>query len=211
MPSEHVHAGRHDCMCTGCTVAWVASSSPAIGERGRCWQRLEDRWWWVVGLRTRRIGGLGCGPDLVLAVMKEKQTDLTVTNEPSPLPQLPVLFLSNSSLPPSQRLPHSRTIFFLSALNPYLLHFHLALFQPHFPLSYIFNFTFVLLVMLFQFSITFPILFLAREVLFFCIWRDPATFYYIFILVDYLVRSIDRLIVARNNYFPASVSCHRCS
>lgn len=93
-------------------------------REGRCWQRLEDRWWWVVGLRTGRIGGLGCGPDLVLAVMKEKQTDLTVTNEPSPLPQLPVLFLSNS-FPHPQSLPCSPTIFFLSALNPYLLHFHL--------------------------------------------------------------------------------------
>lgn len=26
-------------------------------REGRCWQRLEDRWWWVVGLRTGRIGG----------------------------------------------------------------------------------------------------------------------------------------------------------
>lgn len=47
-------------------------------------------------LKNGEDWGLGCGPDLVLAVMKEKQTDLTVTNEPSPLPQLPVLFLSNS-------------------------------------------------------------------------------------------------------------------
>lgn len=46
-------------------------------------------------LKNGEDRGLGCGPDLVLAVMKEKQTDLTVTNEPSPLPQLPVLCLSN--------------------------------------------------------------------------------------------------------------------
>lgn len=25
-------------------------------REGRCWQRLEDRWWWVVGLRTGKIG-----------------------------------------------------------------------------------------------------------------------------------------------------------
>lgn len=56
--------------------------------------------WMVMGgwLKNGEDRGLGCGPDLVLAVMKEKQTDLTVTNEPSPLPQLPVLFLPNSFL-----------------------------------------------------------------------------------------------------------------
>lgn len=26
---------------------------------GRCWQRLEDRWWWVVGLRTGEDRGAG--------------------------------------------------------------------------------------------------------------------------------------------------------
>lgn len=85
------------CVRTVCTVAWVASSSPAIGERagaGRGWRIDGDGGW----LKNEEDRGLGCGPDLVLAVMKEKQTDLTVTNEPSPLPQLPVLFLSNSSL-----------------------------------------------------------------------------------------------------------------
>lgn len=34
--------------------------------------------------------GVAGGPDRVLAVTEEKQTDLTVTNEASPLPQLPV-------------------------------------------------------------------------------------------------------------------------
>lgn len=58
-------------------------------------------------------GGRVCGPDLVLAVMKEKQTDLTVTNEPSPLPQLPVLVLSNSVLTLGLFPVPPPTIFFL--------------------------------------------------------------------------------------------------
>lgn len=49
-------------------------------------------------LKNGEDRGLGCEPDLVLAVMKEKQTELTVTNEPSLLPQLPVLCLSNPFL-----------------------------------------------------------------------------------------------------------------
>lgn len=44
-------------------------------------------------LRKGENLGLSCGPVHVLAVMKEKQTDLTVTNEPSPLLQLPLLCL----------------------------------------------------------------------------------------------------------------------
>lgn len=59
--SEHVHAGRHNRVCTECSVAWVASSSPGIGERagvGRGWRIDGDGWlaWeggrirgWVVG------------------------------------------------------------------------------------------------------------------------------------------------------------------
>lgn len=45
--SEHVHAGRQNCVCTECTVAWVASSSPAIGEgagAGRSWRIDVDAW-----------------------------------------------------------------------------------------------------------------------------------------------------------------------
>lgn len=45
----------------------------------------------------------------VLAFMKEKQTNLTVTNEPSPLPQLPASSLSTSSI---------TLIIFLSFLPP---------------------------------------------------------------------------------------------
>lgn len=41
-------------------------------------------------------GGGSWFADLVLAVMGEKQTDLTVTNEPSPLPAPTVSFLANS-------------------------------------------------------------------------------------------------------------------
>lgn len=78
--------------------------------------------------KNRELWELGCGPDLVLAVMKEKQTDLTVTNEPSPLPQLPVVFLSNSFLNPDL-LPFYRPCSFFSLTVPY----------PTFPLSFSFS------------------------------------------------------------------------
>ena len=50
--------------------------------------------------RGKPSGGAGRGrfADLVLTVMEKKQTDLTVTNEPSPLPAPTVLFLANSFL-----------------------------------------------------------------------------------------------------------------
>lgn len=101
--SEHVHSRVY----TECTVAWAASSSP-VGERagaGRGWRMDGDGW---LAEDRGGSGGRVCGPDLVLAVMKEKQTDVTVTNEPSPLPQLPVLCLSNSQSPPppSHHFPH---------------------------------------------------------------------------------------------------------
>lgn len=72
-----------------CTVAWVhppLQQGQVLAEVGAYiamggWLRKEGK------LRS------GCGPVRVLAVMKEKQTDLTVTNEPSPLLQLPLLCL----------------------------------------------------------------------------------------------------------------------
>ena len=44
--SMSTQAGKN-CVCTECTVAWVASSSPAIGERagvGRGWRIDGDGW-----------------------------------------------------------------------------------------------------------------------------------------------------------------------
>lgn len=48
--SEHVHVGRHNCVC----VYRVQRSRSCIfvsreWSEGRCWRRLEDRRWWVVG------------------------------------------------------------------------------------------------------------------------------------------------------------------
>ena len=90
--------------------------------------------------------GLGCGPDFVLAVMKEKETDLTVTNEPSPLPQLPVYCSSQTPFSPSVTLPYSPTIFFLSTLNvlsSFVLTYQALFLSLSFTQSCILNFTFV--------------------------------------------------------------------
>lgn len=136
--SEHVHAGRHHCVCKQhAPLAWGCVLISGDWSEGRCWQRLEDRWWWVVGLRSGRIGGPGCGPDLVLAVMKEKQTDLTVTNEASLLfptasfPPCKLLFATSVSPPCSPSIFFSTPIFFIFTYQ--------ALFQPPFPLSYFFS------------------------------------------------------------------------
>lgn len=45
--SEHVRAGRHNCVCTECSVARVASLSPEDGARtgvGRGWRIDGDGW-----------------------------------------------------------------------------------------------------------------------------------------------------------------------
>lgn len=54
--TEHVHAGRHNRVCTECSVAWVAFSSPGIGERagvGRGWRIDGDGWLAWEGGRIR--------------------------------------------------------------------------------------------------------------------------------------------------------------
>lgn len=67
-------------------------------------------------------GGAGVAVlDRVLAVMEEKQTDLTVTNEPSPLPQLPVFT-------PLKLLPHLCSSSFLPPL--FLFHLQAFLYPP---------------------------------------------------------------------------------
>lgn len=154
--------------------------------------------------------------------MKEKQTDLTVTNEPSPLPQLPVFFLSDSLFPPS-----------VSSLSP--CYFLSELFQPLSSSFFTYQALFPNSVIYFLPSfcscslwcsftalpptITFPYsLFCFRPVaraiseLFFCFFlafwkRGAAAFYH---EVVYLVHRVDRPTPAHANDFPASVSCHRC-
>lgn len=75
--------------------------------------------------------------DLVLAVMEEKQTDLTVTNEPSPLPAPTVSFLANSFPHLQSRTAVSETsVRLLASLPP----------APHaFPNSLLLNFNLELL------------------------------------------------------------------
>lgn len=107
-------------------------------SEGRCWRRLEDRRWWVVG--SKRGEGRGGGvwfADLVLAVMEEKQTDLTVTNEPSPLPAPTVSFLVNSFPYLQSRTAFSGTSAHLFASLPPTSH--------AFPNSLLLNFTLQLL------------------------------------------------------------------
>lgn len=82
-----------------------------FGSEGRKGGRGGSR---EVGRIGRRGRGAG-GPDRVLAVTEEKQTDLTVTNEASPLPQLPVFTpLTLHPLLRSSSLLFSTSDFFFS-------------------------------------------------------------------------------------------------
>lgn len=60
--SEHVHAGRHNCVCvclyTECSIAQAASLSPENGVRagvGRGWEMAGDGW----SARSEGRGGEG--------------------------------------------------------------------------------------------------------------------------------------------------------
>lgn len=93
------------------------------------WGEGSERWWWwsgggggVSGGRVGGGGGVFAASDRVLAVMEEKQTDLTVTNEPSPLPQLPVFT-------PLKLLPHLRSSSFLLP-SFFLFHLQAFLYPP---------------------------------------------------------------------------------
>lgn len=187
-------------------------------REGRCWQRLEDRWWWVVGLRTGKIGaGLWARsrPCSYEGETNWSDSDKWTISASPTASFMPLKLLSHPQSLPCTPPSTTTTIFFLSALNPYSIHSHLpcSFFLPHFPLAYIF--TFLLFSQWCSFTsptITFPILFLLcclRSIGGFCIWRGPAAFYYAVILLHYLVHIIDRLILVHHNYFPASVSCHQ--
>lgn len=99
------------------------------GERGQVLAEVGgfdgDGWFGSEGRKggcgSREVGGIGRrgrgagGPDRVLAVTEEKQTDLTVTNEASPLPQLPVFTpLALHPLLRSSSLLFSNSDFFFS-------------------------------------------------------------------------------------------------
>lgn len=97
--NECGRAGRHNCVYrVKCSMGCILISRDR--SEGRCWQRSVDRLWRVVGSTQGNaeggIEGWGWFADLVLAVTEEKQTDLTVTNEPSPVPPLTVSSLSDS-------------------------------------------------------------------------------------------------------------------
>lgn len=182
-------------------------------REGRCWQRLEDRWWWVVGLRTGRIGGWVVG--LISSLQLWRRNKLIWQWQMNHLlfpncqfyasqtrfsPSVSSLFSHHFLLEHPQ--PH---IFFLLAYQ--------ALFQPQFLLSYIFSLFFCSphdAISFLCHQLPYPILFLLccwRSIDDFCIWRVPAAFYYVVISADYLSHLIDRLILVDNNYFSASVSC----
>lgn len=123
-------------MCTECSVARAASSSPENGARagvGGGWRIDGDGW----SARNEGRGGGVWFADLVLAVMEEKQTDLTVTNEPSPLPAPTVSFLVNSFPYLQSRTAFSGTSAHLFASLPPTSH--------AFPNSLLLNFTLQLL------------------------------------------------------------------
>lgn len=237
---RHANGWRILLQAIGCYCYWLSSVSLSIQadtivcilralqhslypptsnrREGRCWQRLEDRWWWVVGLRTGKIGAAlwarsrPCSYEgetnwsdsdkwTISASPTASFMSLKLLSHPQSLPCTPP-----PPPPPFSSWAPSTPILFI-------LTYHALFFLPHFPLAYIF--TFLLFSQRCSFTsptITFPILFLLcclRSIGGFCIWRGPAAFYYAVILLHYLVHIIDRLILAHHNYFPASVSCHQ--
>lgn len=178
---------------------------------GRCWQRLEDRWWWVVGLRTGEDRGAGLWarsrPCSYEGETNWSDSDKwTISSSPTAsfLPiRLPFPTLSLFPIP---------LLFSLRAFStPVFFIFHLR--SSFSKLSYIFFalLLFLLLVMLFYcsascynlpvFSLFHPVARAISEVFsfFFASWkRGPAAFYY---EVDYLVRLVDRLTPAHSNDF----------
>lgn len=167
-------------------------------SEGRCWQRLEDRWWWEVGLGAGRSGaGLWARsrPRSYEGEANWSDSDKWTISSPPTASFMPLKLLSH---PPSP--PYPPIIFFLSALNPivFILTYR-ALFQHQFSLSYFFfYFPFVLPAMLFHFSASHCYLplfsFLLcyfRSIGDFCIYKGPAAFHYAVISVGYLVHLKD--------------------
>lgn len=125
----------------------------------------------------------GSGPDLLLAVMEEKQTDLTVTNEPSPLPQLPVLFFSNSG--PTFGLLSCPSCSFHSEYPQSIS----SSFSP----ADLFNSSYFFLLDIYLYLYSFSP------------WCSLTC---VPPIITFVVHLKNQLILAHNNYFFASVSCH---
>lgn len=187
-------------------------------REGRCWQRLEDRWWWVVGLRMGRIGGLLAGQISSLQLWRRNKliwqwqmNHLLFPNCQFYASQIP-FSPSVSSLSPPHRFLHEHPQPVSSSRSSTKLFFSLT-----FLFLTLFYFSFVLSMMPFHFFASHSYLPLP----YFCfvavkVWQILASkevllhsvFAYLVHLVAYLVSLIDRLIVAYSEYFSDSVSCH---
>lgn len=126
-------------------------------REGRCWQRLEDRWWWVVGLRTGKIGAALWARSRPCSY--EGETNWSDSDKWTISASPTASFMSLKLLSRPQSLPctppsTTTTIFFLSALNPYSIHSHLpcSFFSASLSPGLHFYFSFVLPAMLFHFS-----------------------------------------------------------
>lgn len=149
--------------------------------------------------------------------MKEEQTDLTVTNEPSPLPQLP-LFMHLRLLPQPKSLLCFCSLFSSWTHATSLILSHLQSSFPHlsfYCVIFLHFFVLSLLTLCSPLTIIFPTL----SVFFFCVTalqesetlcikRQLSTLLLGGLLLVFL---IDRLILKHHNYFPACVSFYRCS
>lgn len=174
--TEHVHAGRQNCVCTECTVAWVASSSPAIGGRAGVGRGFEDGLWAVVDLRTGSIGGLVVGPISSLQLWRRNKLIWQWQMNHLLFPQLPVLFLSNSfptlsllSIPPPFAFWAPSTLLLSSSFSPTKLFFSLGFLVLNFLLYLCSFFLWCSFILCHLLLLTFILLFLCS--LAWVVWR----------------------------------------
>lgn len=127
-----------------CGMGCILISSDRRG--GRCWQRLEDRWWWVVGLRMGRIGGWVAGQISSLLLWRRNKLNwqwqmnhLLFPNCQFYAFQIPFSlsdsflfphhFLHEHPQPLSSSLSYTK-FFFSASLSPFLHFFTFGLFSP---------------------------------------------------------------------------------
>lgn len=124
-------------------------------REGRCWQRLEDRWWWVVGLRTGKIGAALWARSRPCSY--EGETNWSDSDKWTISASPTASFMSLKLLSHPQSLP----------CTPPLHHHHHFLLERPQPLFYSFSPT-----MLFFFCLTFP---WPTFLLFFCSPSDALS------------------------------------
>lgn len=153
---------------------------------GRCWQRLEDRWWWVVGLRMGRIGGWVAGQISSLQLWRRNKLNwqwqmnhLLFPNCLFYASQIP--FSLSVSFPFPHHFLHEHPLLLSSSLSPTKLFFS----SLPFPFPTLFYFWFVLPMMPFHSSASqnyFPLfsflLCWCEGIVDFGIWRGPAALCY---------------------------------